>query len=57
MLLAATDTSGSGDAVIKANETVTAADAEGDGSVDTTSSTTTSSSTSLHQQLELTRLA
>ena len=55
VLLAATDTSGSGDAVIQAYETNTAADAEGDGVAEGVTSTTTTSSSSLHQQLELTR--
>jgi len=40
----ATDTSGNGDAVIKANEVNTVATATGDGSVETTTSTSTSSS-------------
>ena len=40
----ATDTSGNGDAVIKANEVVTVATATGDGDVETTTSTSTSSS-------------
>jgi flagellin len=40
----ASDTSGPGDAVIKANEAVTVASATGDGSVETTTSTSTSSS-------------
>ena len=40
----ASDTSGNGDAVIKANEAVTTATATGDGSVETTTSTSTSSS-------------
>ena len=40
----ASDTSGNGDAVIKANEAVTVASATGDGSVETTTSTSTSSS-------------
>ena len=46
VLLAATDTSGSGDAVIQSYEQVTTADAEGDGVVDGSTSSTTSSSTS-----------
>ena len=45
-LLAATDTSGSGDAVIQAYETNTAADAEGDGVAEGVTSTTTTSSSS-----------
>ncbi len=40
----ASDTSGNGDAVIKANEAVTTATATGDGSVETTTSTSSSSS-------------
>ena len=46
VLQSASETSGDGDAVIKANEAVTAVEAEGDGSVDTTSSTSTSYSSS-----------
>jgi flagellin len=40
----ATDTSGNGDAVIKANEALTTVSATGDGDVETTTSTSTSSS-------------
>ncbi len=40
----ASDTSGNGDAVIKANEVLTTVSATGDGSVETTTSTSTSSS-------------
>ena len=46
VLLAATDTSGTGDAVIQSYEQVTAADAEGDRVVDGVTSTTTTSSSS-----------